>query len=282
MTYDANSVRSYFDALGSREWERLEATLQGRANYAVHKRIINQHVQPGMRVLDIGAGPGRFAIDLVALGAQVIVADISPVQLNLARQRLEDSGLLQRVAGFRQLDVLDMHSVDDESFDVVVCFGGAVSYTRERHLEALRELARVVRPGGALLVSVMSLYGAMRLIGSLDAASVLETIDQHLDWRSVLGGAGVLCTHAGSREFHQPIALFTSRGLIVALTEAGFDVQRIASATPILTQYFKIPNLDASSDAAAKLIELEVALCDCPGLADAGGHVIAVAQRQGR
>jgi len=65
MTYDERTVADYFDALGDREWDRLETSLQGRIKYAVHQRLIAQQVLPGMRVLDVGAGPGRFALDIV-------------------------------------------------------------------------------------------------------------------------------------------------------------------------------------------------------------------------
>lgn len=279
MTYDAASVRTYFDTFAEREWERLETTLQGRSNYAVHKRFLDEHARPGMTVLDIGSGPGRFAIDLVASGAAVTLADVSQVQLGLARARLEARGMLERVAGFQQLDVVNMTSIGDASFDMVVCFGGVLSYTRERHVEALQELARVVRPGGVVLLSVMSLHGALRLIGPLDAAAVVESIDDHLDWQSVLSGANVVYTRTGSVEFHQPIVLFTSIGLRAAVEEAGLRVEGMASANPILPQYLKIPRIEESAAANEAMQRLEVTLCTSPGLLDAGGHLLAVARR---
>jgi SAM-dependent methyltransferase len=281
MTYDAASVRAYFDAFAGREWERLETTVQGRGNYAVHRRFLDAHARPGMRALDVGSGPGRFAIDLATLGAEVTLADLSPVQLDLARERLAARGLLDRVAGFRRLDVLDLGPIDDGAYDLVVCFGGVVSYTRERHAEALRELARVVRPGGAVLLSVMSLFGALRLVGPLDAAAALESIDEHLDWGAVLAGADVVYTRPGSAEFHQPLALFTSAGLTAAAEAAGLRVEALAAANPILPQFQPVPRIAESARAADALRALELAVCDRPGLVDAGGHLLAVARRPG-
>lgn len=279
MTYDSNSVRAYFDKFGEQEWARLETDIQGRSNYAVHKRFLDDYVHSGMRVLDIGSGPGRFAIDLVNAGAEVTVADLSPVQLGLARQNLAARGLLDRVAEFRQLDVLDMQSIDEGAYDVVVCFGGVVSYTRERHPEALCALRRVVRPGGAVLVSVMSLYGVLRLAGPLDAATVLESMDDHIDWQSVLAGADVVYTRPGSVEFHQPLALFTSAGLKRVVTEAGLLVETVAAANVILPVYTPVPKFEGSSEAADVVQKLELVVCDYPGLLDAGGHLLAVARR---
>lgn len=281
MTYDPRRVTRYFDAFGEREWQRLEATLQGRSNYAVHRHLLRKYVLPRCDLLDVGSGPGRFAIDAITMGARVTLADISPVQIDLARRQLAERGMVDHVAGFHVADVLDLSAFGDASFDVVVAFGGVVSYTRDRYGDALREIARVLRPGGAALVSVMSLYGAMRLIGPLDAATVLETIDDHLDWNDMLDGADTLLTHPGSSEFHQPLALFTSSGLRSSLSDAGFAVERIACANPLFPQFMNVPNTAASVLASERLVELEVALCEMPGLVDAGGHLIGIGRRPG-
>jgi 2-polyprenyl-3-methyl-5-hydroxy-6-metoxy-1,4-benzoquinol methylase len=279
MTYDATSVRAYFDGLAGREWERLETTVQGRNNYAVHRRLLDRYARAGMRVLDIGSGPGRYAIDLAALGAEVTVADLSQVQLDLARERIAERGLVGRIAGFHRLDVLHLAGLEAESYDLVVCYGGVLSYTRERHPDALRELARVVRPGGVVLASVMSLYGALRLLGPLDAAAVLETIDAHLDHAALLAGTQIAYTRPTSGEFHQPLALFTSVGLRGAMADAGLAVEAMASANPLLAQFQTVPRMAESARAADALLALELAACEHPGLLDAGGHLIAAARR---
>jgi hypothetical protein len=88
-----------------------------------------------------------------------------------------------------------------------------------------------------------------------------------------------LFTHAGSSEFHQSLVLFTSSGLKRAVAGAGLQVERVACANPLFTQFMKMPQTEASSLASDRLIELEVAVCEQPGLADAGGHLIAAGRR---
>jgi ubiquinone/menaquinone biosynthesis C-methylase UbiE len=279
MAYDSEAVAEYFDSLAQKEWLRLESTLQGRIKYAVHRNFVAKHIHAEMEVLDVGSGPGRFALDCVRLGAGVTLVDISRVQLELARQRLSTEGSLERVRAFHRLDVLDLTSLAPDAYDAVVCFGGAVSYTRERCLDALRQLIRVARPGAPILLSVMSLFGAMRLLGPLDAATVLETANEHLDWAAVLSGAGVICTRPTSKEFHQPLALFTSTGLRTALVELGLEVEVLATASPFLPEFLAVPKISASECATQTLMDLEVALCEQPGLVDAGGHLLAVARK---
>jgi SAM-dependent methyltransferase len=94
------------------------------------------------RILDAGCGSGRFMVDLAKRG-EVTGVELSDTSVALARQR----GIGEVVAG----SVLEMPFAD-ASFDL------AVSLDVIEHLEddiaALRELRRVVAPGGALLVTV--------------------------------------------------------------------------------------------------------------------------------
>lgn len=279
MAYDADSVRAFFDEYAEREWARLEDSVQGQNSYAIHHRLLERYARPGMRVLDAGAGPGRFAIDLARLGCDVLVSDISPVQLELAREHLEKEGLLAGPVDFRQLDVTDLGELEPASFDLVVAFGGVLSYTCERHRSALEELGRVLRPGGALLVSVMSAWGTLHLVGPLDADTALAGIQDALDLPALLAGDGVVLTRPDSPEFHQPIALFTSDGLRAALNGAGLQVEAMACSNPLLVPMQPVPRIAGSPAANDMMRRLELAACEHPGLLDAGGHILAAARR---
>jgi SAM-dependent methyltransferase len=279
MLYDPQRVRAYFDNYGTREWERLEGTLQGRIRYAIHRRFLDQYVPNGARVLDAGCGPGRFALDLARRGACLTLVDISQTQLDLARQNLASAGLLEKVEAFCCLDIVDLQTLPDASFDVVVCYGGGISYTCERYEAALAELARVLRPGGTLLISVGSIYGTLRLVGPYDGLTFLEQPDAHVEWQAVLSGAGVVYTRPGSGEFRQPWVLFTSDGLRQALEKAGLQVVVMAAANPVVSEGAQIPKIASNPAAAEALTALELALCAYPGLVDAGEHLLAVAYK---
>jgi len=277
MLYDAERVRAYFDNYGTREWERLERTLQGRIKYAIHRRFLDEYVPDGARVLDVGCGPGRFALDLARRNLHVTLADISQEQLDQARQHFEEARLLDRAQAFLRLDMVDMSELADASFDVVMCYGAALSYTYDRYETALRELARVLRPGGRLLISVDSLCGTLRLIGPFDELAFLELPDTHIDWPAVLSGADVVFSRPGSPEFHQPLVMFTSDGLRKALAQVGLGVVDMAAASPLVSYAEQIPRIAADPQASAELTALEVALCNRPGLIDGGEHLLAVA-----
>ena len=115
----------------------------------------------GDRVLDAGAGPGRFSAAMANRGAVVTVLDISDGQLDLARETVARAGADHNVADYIRGDICDLAMFTDGAFDAVVCFGGALSYACDRRQAAADELVRVVRPGGVILVSVMCLTGAV-------------------------------------------------------------------------------------------------------------------------
>lgn len=70
------AVRAYFDALGDGEWE-ARRPVNGRVSLKVHRRFLRRFVEPGWRVLEVVAGPGRFTFELAAIGARIVVT-VSP------------------------------------------------------------------------------------------------------------------------------------------------------------------------------------------------------------
>lgn len=277
MSYDADGVRGWFDSLGEGEWARLDATLQGRIRYAIHRELLLGVVEPGMRVADIGSGPGRFAIDAAEAGASVTLVDLSPVMLSQARERLAEAGV--EAESFVEADARDLSMLGDASFDLVLCYGGAVSYSYDGYTEVLRELSRIAKPGAPVLVSVMTLVGVMRLIGSMDAVGFLEGWPSHLpalDWER----DGVVLTVPGSSEWHLPLALFNPEGLAAAMELVGCEVERFAVANPVTVKGQDLERIGASSEASSRLVELEVALSGRPGLRDSGEHLLALARKR--
>jgi ubiquinone/menaquinone biosynthesis C-methylase UbiE len=100
----------------------------------------------GKSVLDAACGPGLYAADLVRRGARVIGFDQSPRMVEICRERV-------RQGEFRVHDLADPISwLDDGSVDLVL-LALALHYVNDR-VAALRELRRVLRPHGALVLSI--------------------------------------------------------------------------------------------------------------------------------
>ena len=114
-----------------------------RGRREVLERVIGRlGLPPGARILDAGCGSGRNMVELARRGS-VTGVEVSDTSVSLARAR--DAG--EVISG----SVLQM-PFESASFDLGVCLD--VIEHLEDDLAALRELRRVVVPGGALLVTV--------------------------------------------------------------------------------------------------------------------------------
>ena len=160
--YSVRTVRDYYDSEGTKEWDRLDASAHARLVYHLHEHFLLPHVGPGTSVLDAGCGAGRFAVDIARSGAAVSLVDISEVQLALAEEKLDEEGLSDRCVRSLVADIGDLSALETNTFDTTVCYGGPLNYLFDRIEMALSELVRVTKPGGVVLVSVMSRWGVFR------------------------------------------------------------------------------------------------------------------------
>ena len=106
----------------------------------------------GSRALDIGCGPGFNAIRLACRGYRVAAVDYSEVVLPAARQRIADEHLADVITVGRE-DILNL-SFPIASFDLVLC-QGVLMHVPDLS-QAVAEVARVVRPGGFIVLEELN------------------------------------------------------------------------------------------------------------------------------
>jgi ubiquinone/menaquinone biosynthesis C-methylase UbiE/DNA-binding transcriptional ArsR family regulator len=139
------TAQAYFRSHAN-EWDRIRRLHV--ADDAVESAILSALKEPRPRsVLDLGTGTGRM---LELLGPQIergVGIDMSPAMLSIARTRLDREGL--RHCTVRQGDILDLPMPRD-TFDLVIIHQ-VLHYLDDGGI-AVREAARVLRPGGHLLV----------------------------------------------------------------------------------------------------------------------------------
>lgn len=97
-------------------------------------------------ICDMGCGPGQTARYLHAHGVKVCGVDLSPEMVRQAQK-------LSPQISFRQGDMLALSDVADDSYGGIAAFYSIVNLPRASVVRALRELRRVLRPKGALLLA---------------------------------------------------------------------------------------------------------------------------------
>ncbi|MQY05073.1 SAM-dependent methyltransferase [Actinomadura macrotermitis] len=128
------------------------------------------------RVLDVGCGVGKPAVRLAeATGAAVVGISTNALQISKAGERAEARGLVERVT-FQKADAMET-GFDDASFDAVLAFESLVHMDRAK---ALREIRRVLVPGGRLVLTDLTVpKGLERSAGGAGKLSSLTSLDEY-------------------------------------------------------------------------------------------------------
>jgi SAM-dependent methyltransferase len=110
-------------------------------------------IRPGQRVLDVGVGTGNAAVEAARRGARVVGVDLTPAQVERARDRCRREGVDVdlRVGDAQALDL------PDDAFDVVLSVMSVIFASD--HARALAEMARVCAPGGTVAVTAWAAGG---------------------------------------------------------------------------------------------------------------------------
>lgn len=113
---------------------------------------LTSHIKSGQKVLDIGCGTGALTLRAAHKGANVKGIDINPQMLEIAQKRVNQSDISQNVA-FCEMGVAELDGEGSENYDIVIsglCFSELTGYEL---IYTLKEIKRILRPGGILLVA---------------------------------------------------------------------------------------------------------------------------------
>jgi ubiquinone/menaquinone biosynthesis C-methylase UbiE len=218
------------------------------------------HLKPGMRLLDVGCGPGSITMGLAALisPGEVVGIDIQPGQVEKARSEAREANVENA-----RFEVADCYSLPfpDASFDV--CYANSVLQHLRDPIAALKEMRRVLAPNGfAALCDAESNNIKYPEEGGFQAASELNARtrrrnggDPHVgrSHRALLLAAGfarsvasATCIPAGSLEETRRQASYlvtTLRGSSrIALTEGWITEQALEDLLAEVTAWGERPD----------------------------------------
>lgn len=268
--YGQRHVQAAYDGDPEREWQRLN---RHRTEFAVTMQALTDYLPgPPAQVLDVGGGPGRYAIELAQQGYGVTLFDLSAACLQMARERAAAASA--SLAGCEQGTATDLSRFPDRAFDAVLLMGPLYHLLEDnRRRQAVVEAVRVLRPGGILFAAFITRYAVLRWAAVNDPMWPLEN-PQHL--RSILEtgilpprgalGSGFVAWFAHPTEVEP---LLTGAGLSL-LTMLGVEG---------LVSMIEEPVNDLGGEAWDFWVELNYRLAADPSIHGCVEHLLAVATK---
>ncbi len=147
-------IHRYLDILNN---QRENVTKQDRRETDQCGGTTWHPVHTSLRIIDIGAGTGRYSVALAEEGYDVTAVELVKYNLGILKQKGANVKAYQGNA-------LKLKRFADDSFDLALLFGPMYHlHSDEEHVQALSEAKRVVRPGGYVMVAyVMNDYSVIK------------------------------------------------------------------------------------------------------------------------
>ena len=250
---------------------------RGELNFLVHMDVLKARITTEMDVLEVGAGAGIYTKELVHMARRLVVSDLSEVQLALNRDHMRDLGVLDRVADYRVLDLVDLGAVEPSSFDAVVCVGGPLSYLLDKESVGVGQILRVVKPGGIVVLGVMSLVNTVVLFMDMLPAEKEAIGLDNLRW--------LLETGLQDREHHPATEhychMMVSADVDRLLAEEAVDVvERRAAGVLGMAGEAALDAVREDDELWTLVVERELAWSKLPGTLDVGDNIVYVVRKR--
>lgn len=247
------------------EDSRLMRSRHGQLEYLTTLHYIHKLVPSGSKILEVGAGTGRYSVALAGEGYDVTAVEL--VESNLAVLRRNAAGLEKLVS--YQGDAQDLGLFADNSFDAVLLLGPMYHlYEKAEQHRALDEAIRATKPGGVVMAAFLSVYSILYnnyLSGNL-RAGMEENFDADLRTRHF---TEQLFTGFDITEFEE---LFL-----------GKPVQKIALAgtDSILELAEKASDFQLSDEEFRLLAEYHLRTCEKRELLGTQTHLLYIGRKNG-
>ncbi|NLL42398.1 MAG: class I SAM-dependent methyltransferase [Firmicutes bacterium] len=242
------------------ESARLESKA-ANIEFITSVKYIEAALQPGMRILDLGAGTGRYSLYLAQQGYEVTAVEPVEKHVQAIEKARTDSMNLTVVKG----DALGiLRSLASESFDIILCFGPLYHIEKSAERAAcVRETRRVCSKHGRMYFAFINNDMVITTETMLYNPAFIETGRYNKDTFKVEDFPFVFYTVSGAREF---------------LEQAGVTIEKeVASDGMSELLGEKINQL--SEDTYRQWVKYHLYLCEKPEFLGSSNHLLFIAKK---
>ncbi|MBD5499731.1 MAG: class I SAM-dependent methyltransferase [Lachnospiraceae bacterium] len=245
------------------EEERLEAK-HGQIEFRTTMKYIHEYLNPGKKILEVGAGTGRYSLALAKEGYEVDAVELVERNIETFRSKVQPGESIRIMQG----NAMDLSMYDDETFDGVLSLGPMYHLFEEKSKKkALEEAIRVTKRGGIIFVAYC-----------MNEATLIQYCFQNETiWEDMKKGLISEDFHWISNE-NDAFSLVRSDE-IEALTQ-DYPVQRLKLiATDGSSRYMK-DTVDAMSNDLFELyFKYHLSICERKDLIGASNHTLDILRK---
>lgn len=122
----------------------------GRVEFLTTMRYIEKYLEPGMRILEIGAGTGRYSHSLAQMGYEVDAVELMPCNIEAFNKKMQPGERIRVFEG----NAMDLSFLTGEAYDIVLLLGPMYHLFEEKDkLRALSEAIRMAKPGSVIFAA---------------------------------------------------------------------------------------------------------------------------------
>ena len=264
MNNDYDCLNAYYTSYN--EDGRL-LSQHGQVEYLTTMTYIRKYLRPGSRVLEIGAGTGRYSAALAAEGYDVTAVELVAHNLDILRSKITPDMTLRAIRG----NALDLTMLESEAFDLTLVLGPMYHlYGEADKKRAISEALRVTKPGGI----VMAAY-------SISDASIIEYVFKGGHLREVLDD-GMLdpVTFVTSSDPSAEYLFEMVRKPDIDRLMANFPVERLHYvATDGFTYFMRREVDEMDQETFGMFLKYHLTVCENPDLVGATAHSLDIFRR---
>jgi len=145
-------IEEFYDKHVDIEWGRLE---RHPLEFEITKKHIDEIMGNNQLILDLGGGPGRYSFHYASLGHKVTLIDLSPANIEFAREKQKQLNIFLEKAEVG--NAVSLANIEDDYFDVVFCMGPLYHLISEMDRRSvINECKRVCKKQGFIIFSFIT------------------------------------------------------------------------------------------------------------------------------
>jgi len=268
-------VKEWFTKTARYEWRRLRQDPYHQIEFIVTIHFLEKYLPKHGLVLDAGGGSGRYTIELAKRGYDIVLLDLAPEMLKLAKKKIRRAGVLRKVKEFVQGSVEDLSMFPKEKFDAVLCLGAPLCHllnVKQRE-KAAKELVRVVKRDAPIFVSVISRIGLLRSI-LVEFPHEMQYAKHHWevgDYIPGMQGEGFTAAH-----------WFMPEELCELFEKQGVEILDLAGLEGLSSHHRKETNrLYKDKEKWKMWVEILLKTCTHPSVVGSSEHFLLVCRKHG-